>query len=60
MTPTGYKRKSSIKVTETTQNKRLPAYKRQPDLYFAHVWLDKDIYNQVLAYIGGKVTRNTA
>ena len=52
MSPTCHKRKSSKKVAETTEKKRLPAYKRQPDLYFAHVWLDKDLYNQVLAYIG--------
>ena len=32
--------------------KRLPAYKRQPDLYFTHVWLDREIYSQVLMFIG--------
>jgi len=24
----------------------LPAYKRQPDLYYSHVWLDREIYAQ--------------
>ena len=52
MSPTRHKRKSSKKVSETTEKKRLPAYKRQPDVYFAHVWLDKDIYSQVIAFIG--------
>ena len=40
----------------TTKNegseKRLPAYKRQPDLYYTHVWLDREIYAQVLAFMG--------
>ena len=40
----------------TTENevpkKRQPAYKRQPDLYATHVWLDREIYAQVLAFIG--------
>ena len=35
-----------------TPRKRLPAYKRQPDLYWSHVWLDREIYAQVLAFIG--------
>jgi hypothetical protein len=35
-----------------TVKKRLPAYKRQPDLYYSHVWLDREIYSQVLAFIG--------
>ena len=35
-----------------TVKKRLPAYKRQPDLYYSHVWLDWEIYSQVLAFIG--------
>lgn len=52
MSPVRNKRESSKKVPETTENKRLPAYKRQPELYYAHVWLDKEIFTQVLAYIG--------
>ena len=36
----------------STVKKRLPAYKRQPDLYYSHVWLDREIYAQVLAFIG--------
>ena len=32
--------------------KRKPAYQRQPDLYFSHVWLDREIYSQVLMFIG--------
>lgn len=52
MSPVRNKRESSKKVPEITENKRLPAYKRQPELYYAHVWLDKEIFTQVLAYIG--------
>ena len=40
------------KEVSSTITKRLPAYKRQPDLYFSHVWLDREIYAQVLAFIG--------
>jgi hypothetical protein len=36
----------------STAKKRLPAYKRQPDLYYSHVWLDREIYSQVLMFIG--------
>jgi hypothetical protein len=36
----------------STNEKRLPAYKRQPELYHSHVWLDREIYAQVLAFIG--------
>ena len=36
----------------STVKKRLPAYKRQPDLYYSHVWLDREIYSQVMAFIG--------
>jgi hypothetical protein len=36
----------------STPKKRLPAYKRQPDLYYSHVWLDREIYSQVLTFIG--------
>jgi hypothetical protein len=36
----------------STVKKRLPAYKRQPELYYSHVWLDREIYGQVLAFIG--------
>ena len=46
MSPVRNKRESSKKVPETTENKRLPAYKRQPELYYAHVWLDKDIFTR--------------
>ena len=37
--------------------KRLPAYKRQPDLYYSHVWLDREIYAQVLMFIGWERNR---
>ena len=37
--------------------KRLPAYKRQPDLYYSHVWLDWEIYAQVLMFIGWERNR---
>lgn len=36
----------------STVKKRLPAYKRQPDLYYSHVWLDRELYAQVMAFIG--------
>ncbi len=36
----------------STPKKRLPAYKRQPDLYYTHVWFDREIYAQVLSFIG--------
>jgi hypothetical protein len=36
----------------STPKKRLPAYKRQPDLYYSHVWLDREIYDQVLMFMG--------
>ena len=40
------------KEVSSTPKKRLPAYKRQPDLYYSHVWLDREIYAQVLAFMG--------
>ena len=38
--------------SKTTEPKRLPAHKCQPDQYYSHVWLDKEIYTQVIAFIG--------
>ena len=47
------KRHATAKNEASSNNqKRLPAYKRQPDLYHSHVWLDREIYAQVLAFIG--------
>ena len=47
------KRRTTTKKDATSTNKkRLPAYKRQPELYHSHVWLDREIYAQVLAFIG--------
>jgi len=47
------KRRTTTKNdASSTDEKRLPAYKRQPDLYHSHVWLDREIYAQVLAFIG--------
>jgi hypothetical protein len=47
------KRRATAKNEASSNNKkRLPAYKRQPDLYHSHVWLDREIYAQVLAFIG--------
>jgi hypothetical protein len=40
------------KDTSPAPKKRLPAYKRQRELYFSHVWLDREIYAQVLMFIG--------
>ncbi len=49
----GRKRRAAVEKDElSTVKKRLPAYKRQPDLYYSHVWLDREIYSQVLAFIG--------
>jgi hypothetical protein len=45
-------RRENKSETSSAIPKRLPAYKRQPDLYFSHVWLDREIYAQVLAFIG--------
>jgi hypothetical protein len=44
--------KKTSEKNSPTESKRLPAYKRQPDLYFSHVWLDREIYAQILAFIG--------
>jgi hypothetical protein len=38
------KNKSTTTGSKTAEPNRLPAYKRQPDLYYSHVWLDKEIY----------------
>lgn len=47
------KRRATAKNDASSiDQKRLPAYKRQPDLYHSHVWLDREIYAQVLAFIG--------
>jgi len=46
------KNKSTTTGSKTPEPNRLPAYKRQPDLYHSHVWLDKEIYGQVIAFIG--------
>jgi hypothetical protein len=46
------KNKSTTTGSKTPGPNRLPAYKRQPDLYHSHVWLDKEIYTQVIAFIG--------
>ena len=46
------KNKSTTTVSKTVEPNRLPAYKRQSDLYHSHVWLDKEIYAQVIAFIG--------
>jgi len=45
-------RLANKKDAATTPEKRLPAYKRQRDLYYSHVWLDREIYAQVLMFIG--------
>jgi hypothetical protein len=53
MTFRARKRRAATKNgASATVKKRLPAYKRQPDLYYSHVWLDREIYSQVLAFIG--------
>ena len=46
------KNKSTTTGSKTPEPNRLRAYKRQPDLYHSHVWLDKEIYAQVIAFIG--------
>jgi len=46
------KNNSTTQGSKTAEPNRLPAYKRQPDLYHSHVWLDKEIYTQVIAFIG--------
>jgi hypothetical protein len=46
------KNKSTTTCSKTVEPNRLPSYKRQPDLYHSHVWLDKEIYAQVIAFIG--------
>jgi len=47
-----YTRKNKNEVVSEQTTKRLPAYKRQPDLYYSHVWLDREIYAQILTFIG--------
>jgi hypothetical protein len=37
---------------DAVPEKRLPAYKRQRELYYSHVWLDREIYAQVMMFIG--------
>jgi len=53
MNPRANKRHAATKNgAPSTVKKRLPAYKRQPDLYYSHVWLDREIYAQVLMFMG--------
>jgi hypothetical protein len=45
-------RKTEPAQENQTEKKRPPAYKRQRELYWTHVWLDREIYALVLAFIG--------
>lgn len=47
-----YTRNNENETVSEQNKKRLPAYKRQPDLYYSHVWLDREIYAQILTFIG--------
>ena len=52
------KRRTSRRNTDRSdETKRPPAYKRQPELYFTHVWLDKEIFSQVVMFIGWEKQR---
>ena len=52
------KRMLAGKDRQPEEQKRPPAYKRQPDLYYSHVWLDRELYAQILQFIGWERDRN--